>query len=216
MLYTCFNDYNGELTTDNPSSGIALLLDIPANSTKSLEPVYNLLDPSNPLVAYAEGSHTILDNGNRFMGYGVVPFMKEFGPPSGNGSNDTDVRYSAQFAYNNYNNTGSSYRAFKSVWHATPSAPLDLVVASAASNDTLSSCSGGSKYRGYVSWNGATDVTQYRIYAGSSASSLSSTGVVFDKKGFETEFVVPGNAKYVQVAALEGETEVGKSAAVAV
>ena len=192
-----------------------MILNVYTNGTNSSNLRYTLdtharLEiPQEPLYAYAEGSNSILSNGNTFLGYGVVPVMAEFGPSP---VNQSDVRYKAQFAHNNLNNTASSYRTFKAPWNATPSAPLDLVVRSKGENGALDSCASGADMRGYVSWNGATDVTSYEIFTGSSAENLQSTGVSFKKAGFETEFVVPqGLKEYVQVAAFEGHKMVGKS-----
>lgn len=43
---------------------------------------------------------------------------------------------------------------------------------------------------GYVSWNGATDVDRWAVYAGNSSSSLVK-GAVAMRSGFETEFTFP-------------------------
>ena len=53
--------------------------------------------------------------------------------------------------------------------------------------------------RGYVSWNGATDVSHYEIYAGLDDSKLARTGITFEKRGFETAFV-ERNIKAADVA----------------
>ena len=57
---------------------------------------------SDHVYVYAEGSHQILEDSNHFLGYGVRPVMKEFGPKPRIGG---DVRWSAQFGYINNNNT---------------------------------------------------------------------------------------------------------------
>lgn len=66
-----------------------------------------------------------------------------------------------------------------------------------------------------MSWNGATDVTAYVVYAGSRNDDLQEVGKV-EKKGFETEFVTPKHVKFVQVVAIEDGGEAGRSGAVAV
>ena len=129
------------------------------------------------------------------MGYGMEPYIKEYGPGSSTGA---DVRWSAQFGAAG----DSSYRAYKSEWHATPAADPSLVVANATTGDPLSSCAGSSSLRGYVSWNGATEVQEWALYVGDSADGLSQVQV-FENNGFETEFVVPASAKYVKVGAIE-------------
>lgn len=93
----------------------------------------------------------------------------------------------------------------KQEWHATPAADdPSLVVLAAEANDTLTHCAGSSVWRGYVSWNGATDVTSWEIYVvGTSNTSIMRSIGQVEKMGFETEFVVPVGSAYVQVGAVE-------------
>ena len=213
ILYTVFNDYNGDFTTHNPSSGITLILDLPSNGTKSLQPYANVRDPAQNISALAEGSYQLIDNETALLGYGVFPIIKEFDLKPGNGST---VKYTAQFAYNNY--TASSYRSFKSDWHATPCTSIDVLIATSANATASSSASTpGSGKTGYVSWNGATDVTTYAIFAQANGSGdYADTGYYFDRKGFETSFEVPTELKSIQIVAYAGSSESGRSSAVAV
>lgn len=204
FLYTNFNDYNGSPYTKNPSSGISLILSLPSGSPYTVEPKINLLGPNEPLYALAEGSYNSAPNGNMILGYGTVPTMREF-------SNSSVVEWEAQYGYNNLNNTASSYRVFKDVWHATPTWPLDLVVAESAN----ATCTGSSGKVGYVSWNGATDVSGYKIYgAASGETEVCDKGFMFEKKGFETSFAIPGGLERVQLAAIVDGKETGRSAVV--
>lgn len=213
MLYTNFNDANGNITTHFPSVGLGLLLELPPNKKKSPEVATHYVDPASPDVAFVEGSYSTLANGNGFLGYGYAPFVREFGKDSPMGD---DVLYSAQFAYYNLNNTASSYRAFKQTWNATPTAPVELVVTK-NSTSGLNHCDCGSDIRGYVSWNGMTNnACTYAVHTGSQKSKLQDTGIKFNRKSFEMEFVVPEGAKFVQVMALLDGKEIGKSAVVAV
>lgn len=84
-------------------------------------------------------------------------------------------------------------------------------------NDTLAHCPSPSGWRGYVSWNGSTDVTDWIVYTGSINTTLTTTGQV-KKAGFETEFLVPEYAAFVQVGAVEnnGTAVVRKSKVVPV
>lgn len=67
-----------------------------------------------------------------------------------------------------------------------------------------------SSLRGYVSWNGATNVKYYVLYAGHKKGAMKPIGI-FEKLGFETEFNIPQiyeNA-LMQVGAIEdGDTGV--------
>ena len=149
------------------------------------------------------------------MGYGAYAVVEEYGPKEDT-SDDTQghVRWSAAFGYGDL---VSSYRVFKQEWHATPASKPCLVVSRAAPNDTLNQCAGNSTWRGYVSWNGATDVTGWLVYAGTSNATLKAAGTA-KKEGFETEFVVPQGAAFVQVGAVEndGRDVVRRSEVVAV
>lgn len=195
-----FADDNGRPSVveiaPEPSYGLALTLDFPPSKDKSPSVYQNLIDPQSLVYSYAEGSNQLLPNGNSLVGYGIYSVVKEFGPERGNGS----VYWSAQFGYVNDKNGGQSYRAFKNEWNATPHTPIDLVVETLSAQDALGECAGDSLLRGYVSWNGATDVATYTLFAGASHDRLAYVGA-FDRKGFETAFVIPSGSKYVRVEA---------------
>ena len=53
----------------------------------------------------------------------------------------------------------------------------------------------------YVSWNGATDVTRWRVMVGDSNDGLKA-GPSASKSGFETAIQLPASGKYVAVQAL--------------
>lgn len=191
-------------TSTVPSKGLTLRLTLPPSPEHPPELVTNFYDHQYPVSSAAEGSFFPLPNGNTLMGYGDEPYIKEYGPKG-------DVRWSAQFA--GYN-LGQSYRVYKQNWQATPSTQPSLVLVSTASKDDLTQCAGkSSPLRGYVSWNGATDVEKYRVYAGGNANSLKLLGDV-DKKGFETKFSLPSGIKVVQVAAIQAGKVIRKSAIV--
>jgi hypothetical protein len=96
-----------------------------------------------------------------------------------------------------------SYRAFRSSWVGTPTTAPDLAVKSGS----------GGKLQVYASWNGATEVRNWRILAGSSATSLKAVGIV-PRSGFETTASI-AKAAVVTVQALDGQgTVLGTSAPV--
>ncbi|KAJ5116696.1 hypothetical protein N7456_001044 [Penicillium angulare] len=200
VLLSYFNNDLDSGTATNPSIGLTLRLTLPPNPKNPPKLETDFYDHKYPISSAAEGSFTPLDNGNTLMGYGDEPYIKEYGPSG-------DLRWSAQFA--GYN-LGQSYRVYKQEWHATPYYKPSLVVDSVTAKDDLSECAGSSSLRGYVSWNGATDVEKYEVFAGSSASKLKSLGEI-EKKGFETQFTLPGGTKVVQVAAIQSGRAVRKS-----
>jgi hypothetical protein len=112
------------------------------------------------------------------MSYGDLPVFKEFGPHG-------DVRMST-----NWSLTMSSYRTFRLDWRARPATdPIVVVEASSA----------------FVSWNGATDLTGWKVYEGLTASTLKLTKTVASA-GFETEISISNSTKFVQVGALSGKS----------
>lgn len=138
------------------------------------------------------------------MGYGALPFMREWTP-------DGELLWSAQFGFDSNTNSSSSYRAFKSEWHATPSATVPaLIVQVNNGTDMLSSCAGSSNMRGYVSWNGASEVTAWNVYLGNATDQMTMQYRIL-KKGFETVFSIPFRAPYAQVGAVQDGEEVRRS-----
>ncbi|KAJ5715376.1 uncharacterized protein N7483_012557 [Penicillium malachiteum] len=185
----------------NPSKGTTLRLTLPPNPANPPKLETDFFDEKYPVSSAAEGSFTPLENGNTLMGYGDQPYIKEY-------DSTGKVLWSAQFAGEDL---GQSYRAYKQEWSATPYYRPSLVVSKSTSEDVLSECAGASSsLRGYVSWNGATDVEGYKVYAGSSAVSLRLLGQI-EKKGFETQFSLPTDTKVVQVAAVKSGRAVSKS-----
>ena len=185
----------------NCSKALTLRLTLPPNPGKPPELVTNFWDHGYPISSTAEGSFQPLDNGNTLMGYGIEPSIKEYGPSG-------DARWSAQFAGFD---EGQSYRVCKKEWHATPYTQPSLVVSAINATDELSKCTGtSSSLRGYVSWNGATDVEKYTVFVGDTGDNLQSLGDI-EKKGFETMFWIPADTKVVQVAAIQSGLVVRKS-----
>lgn len=135
-------------------------------------------------------------NGNIFLGYGQIAVLKEYGPNDPSGS---DVRWTARFGADSL---VQSYRGFKAEWHGRPTTSPDLVVVVASGNRSASSI------KGYVSWNGATDVEGWGISEGSTAGELKFVGNVAHG-GFETEFSVA--KRCVQVAAIVDGIQDAKS-----
>ncbi|KAJ8606370.1 hypothetical protein MRB53_041039 [Persea americana] len=129
-----------------------------------------------PVIAYAEGSFQILADDHYFLGYGARPFIKEF---SGEPKTGGNVLWN-----------GLRYQLLRLAWWSQGRAQMMGLV----------SCAGSSQWRGFVSWNGATNVTGYTVLTGSTSTDLRKTATI-QKLGFETEFIVPSDAKYVQVVA---------------
>ncbi|KAJ5469223.1 hypothetical protein N7539_008841 [Penicillium diatomitis] len=198
-----FANNNGDPTTSNPSVGLEFLLTVPPATDHPPQLLKNLSDPLYPVASLAMGTHDILSNDNHFLGYGIQPVMKEFGPQDPQGR---DVRWSARY---NFENGAASYRTYKTNWRASPSTKPSLQIKKVGSGSNVSSgldgieC-GSSEIRGYISWNGATEVKHFVVYTGSDENSMTAVGIT-RKQGFETEFAIPEGYghKFVQVGAVE-------------
>lgn len=181
-----FNNYNsGWDNGTNPSEGLRLELDLQKKSVTILQ---QLEDPNDKIYTDSQGAFWTLDNGNTLIGYGANPIIKEYGP-------DGSTRMRLQFG-----ELGlvQSYRAYRQEWHATPSYKPKAAVKNSVA---------------YMSWNGATEVTHWEIFAGDSLRTLHRVGRI-PKSGFETSFNLTKPAVLVQVAAFDRKTLLDKSLAV--
>jgi hypothetical protein len=136
--------------------------------------------PSTPRLTVAMGNLQTLPDGGSFVGWGTDGSFSEIGP-------DGITRLDARFDHGT-----ATYRAFRNHWHGRPKTPPSLAVAP----DTNGSPTA------YVSWNGATDVAEWRLRAGASASTLKTVALV-PRKGFETPIPVPTTARFVAVDAID-------------
>jgi hypothetical protein len=114
------------------------------------------------------GNFQRLPNGNSFIGWGTQPKVTEVLP---------DGTVAFEMLLDSLN-----YRAFRFPWHGTPADPPRGVVQYDADPTAVTI---------YTSWNGATDITGYEIYAGSNLSNLSLVGSG-PRTGFETMISVGG------------------------
>jgi len=190
-----FNNNNQALDNSSSHPTNTLLYRLPFQPNNNTPPVL-LRDLRNtpPLFADSQGSYEpYLTNGNQLANFGQLPLVKEYGPAGG-------VRWSGRAGPDNL---VQLYRSYKQVWHATPSTTPSLVVLSNGNGTT-------EVLSGYVSWNGATDLTGWNVYEGTSEGGLHYVGQVWHR-GFETKFDVAVWAEYVQVGAVVNGTEVRRS-----
>lgn len=205
VILSYFANNNNSPTKDAVSKGLFLELTLPPNPNSPPKLLADLYDANDLQNAWAEGATSKLGNGNYFMGYGSSSVIKEYGPNAATGQ---DVRWTGRF---DAIGGGDSYRAFKQIWHATPASPPSLFISSSnAMPDSLSKCTNSTGVSlAYVSWNGATEVTTYDVYGGSSENDLELIGTV-DKQGFETVFPIRDTYAAVMVSALERNSTVIK------
>jgi hypothetical protein len=151
-----------------------------------------LTHPGTRILTQSQGNAQALPQDEVFVGWGEVGYASEF---SAAGALSFDMHLPPG---------GSSYRAYRMPWSATPTHAPSLAASSGAGASTVV----------YASWNGATAVTGWRVFAGRSPTSLTAVGL-FPRTGFETEMTVPGTLHYLAVQALGSAGQVlGSSRAV--
>src|SRR3954447_15826338 len=144
------------------------------------------------LTSGTQGNRQVLPSGNVFMGWGQQPFYSEF---SKTGRLLLSVRYPDQ---------NESYRAYRYAWKGRP-----------ASHPAAAARPAGKGTRVYASWNGATDVVAWRVWAGPSSRKLKVVAKRVAKGGFETAKALKSGGPIVKVQALNGKGRViGTSRAV--
>ncbi len=145
------------------------------------------------IVSRFMGSVQLLPNGNVLMGWGGAPFVTEF-------ARDGRIRLDAHLPAG-----GMSYRAFRFPWVGHPSEPPRLASRAAAGERRL-----------HASWNGATEVTHWRVETGTRRDRLRPARTV-PRTGFETVVTVARRARYAAVVALgRAGRPLGRSATIRV
>jgi hypothetical protein len=176
---------NGAVPKVHPQSRGVLLAINPEARTDTL--VAQFTHPK-PLSSASQGDIQGLPGGDFFVGWGPVPYFSEFSP---SGQLIFDVHMP---------NPDQSYRGYRFPWVGTPAeAPAVAAAISSASSQAGAS---GATTSVYASWNGATQVSWWRVLAGASAQALAAVASA-PRGGFETTISVPGAQAYVAVQALD-------------
>jgi hypothetical protein len=166
--------------SNGASGGLVLNLNTSAH-TASLASSYTHSKP--PLDPAFLGSMSVLPNGNALVGWGSNPYFSEY---SKSGQLLLDAKWPGK---------DLSYRAqFTSNWVGTPSFPP-----SGAARRVK-----GGKVVVYASWDGDTQVTSWKVLAGSNANKLPVVAS-HAKTGFETAIGPPKNAKVFKVQAFDAK-----------
>lgn len=130
--------------------------------------------------AWAMGNAQQVADGGVFVGWGTYPGFTEIGP-------DGVVRFDAKFA-----GTSVSYRAHRFPWVGRTATLPAIARDVAADGSTIV----------YASWNGATEVRKWQVWAGSSKSDLR-LARSSPRRGFETAISVRSAPAYVSVTAID-------------
>src|SRR5215204_1832426 len=133
----------------------------------------------NKQYADASGNVQLLPNSNVFIGWGRALHFSEFSHDGG------EMLFDARLPEGN-----RSYRYFRFPWKGQPEdAPAVVDVSGPEDKVTL-----------YVSWNGATEVENWEVLAGTHPGKLEPVGTA-PRDGFETVMVVQTSDRYVAVRA---------------
>ena len=133
------------------------------------------------ILAATQGNVQVLPNGNVFVGWGSEPYFSEF-------SHDGELFFDATFPP-----AVESYRAFRFPWRGVPQTRPAIV---AESGD-------GGEVTVYASWNGATEVAAWQVFAGPKPGKLEPVASA-PRKGFETAVTLQTVEPYLAVKARDG------------
>ncbi|HYZ28291.1 MAG TPA: arylsulfotransferase family protein [Thermoleophilaceae bacterium] len=169
------------------SRGMEIKLDENAK-TVSLVTENKLYD----LISGTQGNRQLLANGNVMLGWGQQPFFSEF-------SKAGKLLLSVRFP-----DPDESYRVYRYSWKGNPGA-----------RPAAAARPSGSGTRVYASWNGATELAAWRIWAGPTSRKLKVVAKRVARGGFETAKKIRSAGPIVKVQALNGKGRViGTSRAV--
>jgi Arylsulfotransferase (ASST) len=187
LTVTLFDDGGGPPRLHSQSRAIRVALD-----RKQKTATLVTQDVHAPaLTASFEGNVQALGNGDQFVGWGQQPYFSEF-------DSTGEMLFDARFVGDN-----SSYRAYRFQWTGTPTSPPNVAALTSGAGTDV-----------YASWNGATQVSEWRVLAGTSPNEVRAV-LTAPKQGFETQIPIP-SAPYVAVQALDHAGRVlGTSATVA-
>lgn len=180
-----FNNNADGATTLGPTSLQWIHID-PAARRAGL--VRNQTHPGD-VHTFAMGNAQAVSDGNTFSGWGTGQHISEFSP-------------SGRLVYDAQTPKAATYRAFLDDWTGEPTLPPELTVQP------------GDRPTVTAFWNGATEVKQWRVLRGDSATDLQSV-TTGDWNGVATALPLPPSTPtqgYFQVQALdESGTVIGES-----
>jgi hypothetical protein len=172
-LLTLFNDGPDQRSQ---SSALELKLDA-SRRTVSLA---HRQAHSPPLLASSQGSVQLLRGGEMFVGWGSQPDFSQY------------TRSGRQIFNGTLPLTYHSYRAYRFPWIGHPHDRPALALSRSGNGTTWL----------YVSWNGATQVAQWRVLGGPSVHRLAALKTV-PRHSFETAIALPGAPRHLAVQALD-------------
>jgi hypothetical protein len=183
------NASDGYNRTKSFSQGLIIAIDHVANTATAIRE-YNAPDENGGLESKSQGNTQVLANGNVFQGWGSQAFFSEH------------TEDGAGVWYGWIALTGTmNYRSYKFNWTSTPNTAPSLWTYSKT----------GTKEDGmvfYVSWNGATEVKEWKFYGAQTKQGPYNLLVSTPKRGFETTIRHDVFSPYSYVEALDGAGKV--------
>jgi Arylsulfotransferase (ASST) len=173
---TMFDDGAGPPYVHSQSRALTLHLDLKRMTATAVRQIGH----SPPLLSSYEGDDQELAGGDDFVGWGQQPYFSQYNPKG-------KLVFDGRFVDSNL-----TYRAYRFAWTGTPATPPSVVAASY-----------GRRMAVWVSWNGATGVRYWRVFAGNQPTVLPAVATTANQ-GFETVIRAPTRA-YVSVQALDAK-----------
>ncbi|CAG8380198.1 unnamed protein product [Penicillium salamii] len=194
FVLSIFDNANSDVSNGTHfTEGMLIYVNLATREASSLKTLH---DPKDEIYAVSQGNTQILPGNHAIMGYGSNPKIKEYN------ANGTCVM-TAQFGEDG---VVASYRAYRSPWVGIPITSPDVA-----------SCfdQAHNKTNVFMSWNGATENQNWKIFGGHTRGELRPVSVV-RKTGFETTASVAGGLKFVRVEAHGRGIEKGISKVISV
>ena len=163
-----------------PSTGLLLDVSLPSRSVSLNQ---RLLNPLNPVYSPAQGSYQPIPGSTHVLvDHGWDPVFEEYCP-----TNSTTGVVVMTATFGPYNNTSPaaggftlSYRVYRQPWTGCPATTPSITTAPENGGVAV-----------YVSWNGATEVEAWNLYAGAAPTDLYLTASVQRLGRFESRVVLP-------------------------
>jgi hypothetical protein len=161
------------------SRGIRIALDFKTHEARL---VSSYTHTSAPLLSPSQGNMQTLPDGNAVVGYGGVPAISEY---AAGGALLLDAHLPLDMSF---------YRAFRFPWSGRPLSPPAVL---AGLNNT------GEETIVHASWNGATEVSSWRVLASSASAGTLTARATIPDGGFESSTILPERYARVAVQALD-------------
>ncbi|KAJ5508728.1 hypothetical protein N7527_010871 [Penicillium freii] len=190
------NNASDERGNDEKISSV-LFVELDTSVTPMTAKVIKRINRPDSGLTRLRGNARPLPNGNVFIGWSERGYSSEH-------ASNGDLLMTAQFSSDRY----STYRSYKGEFTGRPTAPPDLVasVYGTHAEDMTTII--------HVSWNGATDVVQWKFYAQAYDRSQPVLIGTTNKTDFETMFIADGYMDFVSAEAIDAEGNVMHTSAI--